>query len=749
MRQTSLDTLSIVRHKLRTVDWNHVLLLGLMLASLGILLVALLAWQLPYGNRLLLKVGDVAPFNVVAPRRLSYVSQVLTDRAREHAAQTVVDQYDSQEAQIRRQQVGQARAALTEITYIRNVADATLADKTDLLLEIQDLNLSAETAVQVLSLSDDEWRAVAAEVPLALDRVMRDEIRESTLPLVKRRVPLIVGGDLSEPANDVAIVLVQNLIRPNSILNVERTDQARAEARAQVSPQEATFEQGEIIIRSGDVASNEQVEALQELSKLQNEWDSWTLVRAMLFALLVLTILVSAIYRLRPEALHNYSELAMLLVVTVIWLLAAKFMVVNHPWLPYFYPLAALGILVAVLSDLRVAIIFVIAFALIGLYLSANNVAVVAYWLIGALAGILVVGRGERLNAFLWAAVAVALADLAVMAAFWAPFADYSSAMLVDMLMVVTLNGGLSAAIALIGYFVLGNLFGIITPLQLTELSRPTHPLLRQLLLKASGTYHHTILVSNLAERAAAAIGADALLVRVGAYYHDIGKTVRPYFFAENILDGSSPHEKLDPLTSAQIIISHVKDGVDLAQRYHLPDRIQDFIREHHGRSLVRYFYIQALHRARADEQVNEEDFRYPGPNPHSKETTIVLLADTCEAAVRAVRPASREELVTLVNRLIDDRVASGDLENSTLTFKDLQTIKGVFLQVLQGVHHPRIVYPEPQRAGGQATYTPGRDVAMAGDDTGQAVTERPAPGGIEESVRARPAPLTSAAAEG
>src|SRR5690606_10324269 len=216
------------------------------------------------------------------------------------------------------------------------------------------------------------------------------------------------------------------------------------------------------------------------------------------------------------------------------------------------------------------------------------------YLCLGSLVGAMVLGRAERLSAFLWAGVAVALVNWLTMAACRAPFEAFTTARLLPLHVVVFLNGGLSASVAMIGYFVLGNLFGITTPLQLTELSRPTHPLLRQLLLKASGTYHHTILVSNLAERAAAAIGADALLVRVGAYYHDIGKTVRPYFFGENILDGSSPHEKLDPLTSAQIIISHVKDGVDLAQKYKLPDRIQDFIREHHGQSLVKYFFVQA-----------------------------------------------------------------------------------------------------------------------------------------------------------
>ncbi len=303
--------------------------------------------------------------------------------------------------------------------------------------------------------------------------------------------------------------------------------------------------------------------------------------------------------------------------------------------------------------------------------------------------------------------------------------------------MAVFINGGLSASVALIGYLVLGNFFGITTSLQLTELSRPTHPLLRQLLLKASGTYHHTIVVSNLAERAAAAIGADAFLTRVGAYYHDIGKTVRPYFFTENIVDEVSPHDKLDPLTSAQIIISHVNDGLDLARKYHLPVRIQDFIAEHHGRSLVRYFYTQAQHAAGDTDAVDEANFRYPGPSPRSKETAILLLADTCEAAVRAIRPATREELEALVNRLIDERIAEGELNNSNLTFKELQITREIFLQVLQGVHHPRIQYPEPIQKAQATAVQPAKDRdSIPGSPDGATNGKRPTlplPGGVEE----------------
>ena len=453
--------------------------------------------------------------------------------------------------------------------------------------------------------------------------------------------------------------------------------------------------EGETIIRSGDRATAEQVEKLAALTLLHTEWNPWTAVRSILLTLLLLTVGVAALARVQRTLFTRLNEQAILLAITALWLLAAKTLMVNHPWLPFLFPLASYAILIAIFCTLRVAQVLLPLFAAVLLYLLPANPAMLLYQLVGALSAVWIVGRAERLDSFLWAGLVVCLSNLTVMFVMFAPFEGYSSTMFFELVLVVTANGLLNAAIALIGYFLLGNFFGVITPLQLTELSRPTHPLLRQVLLKASGTYHHTILVSNLAERAAAVVGADALLVRVGAYYHDIGKTVRPYFFAENILDGSSPHEKLDPWTSAQIIISHVKDGIALAQKYNLPERIQDFIREHHGRSLVKYFYLLAQQPQNGAKNVDEAAFRYPGPNPRSRETAILMLADTCEAAVRAMRPSTREELEKLVHRLVDERIANGDLDDSDLTFKDMQKIKEVFLQVLQGIHHPRIRYPE------------------------------------------------------
>lgn len=662
---------------------------------MALLMTILLAWQLPYSGQIQLEPGDVAPYNVVSPSRIVYESEYLTAQARARAEASIADQYDASQGRIRRQQVDTARKVVEFVTLVRNDPYATPQLQTDYLMAIKDAELTPDAITRLLSLGDQPWALVAQEVPLALDRAMREEIRESTLVSARNRVPSIIDTSLNEESSAVAADLVSALLRPNSIYNPERTLQLRTAAADAVPPQTETIEAEEIIIRAGDKADELAVEALKQLGLLQDQWDWWRALRSALFTLTLFATAIGLLYRLRPGTLTNVKEQLLISALMALWLLVAKFVIINHEWLPYLYPLAAFSMLITVLLDLRVGAVVTLVMMLFVHYLSDNSPILIGYLGLGALLGSIVLGRAERLTAFLWSGLAIALSNLLVMTAYYAPYQTFSPRAVLQLQLLAMLNGGLAASIALIGYFIIGNVFGITTSLQLTELSRPTHPLLRQLLLMSPGTYHHTIVVSNLAERAAAAIGADAFLTRVGAYYHDIGKTVRPYFFTENIVDGVSPHDKLDPHTSAQIIISHVTDGLDLAEKYHLPPRIRDFIGEHHGTSLVRYFYVKAQQAADEGEEVNEADFRYPGPNPRSKETAILLLADTCEAAVRAIRPANREELQKLINKLIDDRAADGELDSCDLTFSDLQTIKEVFLRVLEGVNHPRISYPE------------------------------------------------------
>jgi putative nucleotidyltransferase with HDIG domain len=288
---------------------------------------------------------------------------------------------------------------------------------------------------------------------------------------------------------------------------------------------------------------------------------------------------------------------------------------------------------------------------------------------------------------------------------------------------------------------IIGNLFGITTHIQLTDLGRPTQPLLRQLLLKAPGTYHHSLMVSNLAEQAAERIGGDSLLVRVMAYYHDIGKMQRPYFFIENQPDGmANIHEKLEPQISAQIIISHVKDGLDLANKYRLPPAIKEGIAQHHGTSLVKFFYYQAVEAAKEKEtEVDEAAFRYPGPKPQTKENGILMLADGSESAVRALKPRSTEEIDEIVQKIIAHHLSSGQLDECHLTIADLHKIRTAFVDILQGVHHPRIKYPGEVEAEDQPEAVAVVEEAMQPPEI---QTPEPGAGTISPPIAPRPAKL-------
>jgi hypothetical protein len=245
------------------------------------------------------------------------------------------------------------------------------------------------------------------------------------------------------------------------------------------------------------------------------------------------------------------------------------------------------------------------------------------------------------------------------------------------------------------------------------ELGQLSHPLLRQLQEQAPGTFHHSVIVGNLGERAADLTGADSLLVRVGAYFHDIGKIVKPGFYIENQMDGHNPHDRLDPLASAKMVSEHVRAGAKLTARYRLPARVRAFVPEHHGTRLVTYFYRKA---SVEDPNVDPERFRYPGPRPQSKETAIIMLADSVEAVVRASKDRSHERIDELVDAVINERVTEGQMEECDITLRDLKTIADSFKATLRGIYHPRIEYPAPTKA----------ELATAGAGSGIAFLKPP-----------------------
>jgi hypothetical protein len=293
--------------------------------------------------------------------------------------------------------------------------------------------------------------------------------------------------------------------------------------------------------------------------------------------------------------------------------------------------------------------------------------------------------------------MAVAGAGIAMLLAFRLPFTQMDPLAIMQLAGAAMFSGLASSSIALLLQYFLAQTLGLTTALQLIEISRPDFPLLQFFLRNAPGTYQHSLQVANLAEQAAELIGADALLTRVGALFHDVGKSMNPTFFIENQPQGEiDTHEDLDPADSAAAIIAHVNDGVALAHKYRLPRRIDDFILEHHGTMLTRYQFTQAVEKAGGDRsKVDETKFHYPGPRPRSRETALLMLADGSEARARAERPQDEESLRKIVLSTIEQAQKQGQLDNTQLTLRDLSVITDSFVTILRGTHHPRISYPK------------------------------------------------------
>jgi putative nucleotidyltransferase with HDIG domain len=678
--------------------------IALRAALLGVLFVASISAILLLRTskpQLDLNVGEVSSQDVEAPRHITYVSASETEKAQDRAEAAVRDVYDPPDAAVARQQVNRARQILDYISDVRADPYASPQEKTAWIEAIPDIHLAPEVVSRLLALEEKSWRQVKEETLYVLDQAMRSEIRKDQVAHTQERLPTLVRLDLSEEGAMITVALAEDLIIPNIFVNEARTEEARQQARESTPQQEITLEKGQTIIRAGDVVKEWQVEALQALGLRQPE-PGWPPVVGTVVLVSSLAVLLGLfVARFRPRLWEEPRYLWLILLLIVLFTILARLMVPGRALLPYLFPLAALSMMLTVLVDTHLAIAVTIAMTPIVGGLSNNPLEFAAYVLIGGLVSALTLARVERVNAFLWTGTYVCLMNMAVILAFRVLNQNYDAIGLASLLLVSVANGALASGLTLVGFFILGNLFDITTSLQLLELARPDQPLLRQLLLKAPGTYHHSLMVANMSEQAAERIGANGLLARVGAYYHDIGKSVRPYFFVENTVEGQEEriHDQLDPYTSAQLIVGHVKDGLDLAKKYGLPRQVRAFIPEHQGTGTVKFFYHRARELAGEAEEVDEADFRYPGPRPQSRETAIVMLADSCEATVRANRPKSEEEIRETIHRTIMDKLMARELDDSDLTMRDLDGICEAFVDVLQGVFHPRIRYPEERKA--------------------------------------------------
>lgn len=695
--------------RLQRVKWPHrnVIAFGLMLA---VLLGTILA--VPLSKAAGIRVGQPSPVTRAAPVTLTFASDAATRTAIAKAESEVAPVYRT-DASIPTQQRKAMVAAFDAVRRIRGDTSLGRDGQIAALTALPAPPISATLATTLLRFSDDEWQRVGDEAPKVWDNIQREytgALTEATVATVRERAlpttPELAG--LGEAQRQTAIYFVGSFLKPNSVVDQARTEQRRAEARAAVSRVQVSVMRGENIVRRGEVVTEGDYEKLTRLGLVRGAGGLVSTLQMVLLGVLTALLLAIYVYYCQDPLWHNDRALLVVAGLIAVALLAGRLLLPNWETTPYVFPLATMSILLTILFNGELALVATLVVApLLGLQ-HEKSLALAVPLALGATAGIFTATRARRTSAFAYAGLAVAVVTALAALVFWTgPNDDANTILLIVLFSIV--NGALSGILALGSYHFLGRIAGVVTPLELMELSHPNQPLLRRLMHEAPGTYHHSMVVSNLAEVAAEDIGADPLLTRVGAYYHDVGKLLRPYFFTDNQHDRANVHDVLDAKTSASVIIDHVREGMKLAQAASLPQRVVDFIPQHHGTNVISYFYKRAL---QEDEDTNIDDFRYPGPKPQTREAAIMMLADGVEAAVRAqsqagkLRPARPDEngeagpgstIADIVDKIVDERIHTGQLDEAPVTLHDISVIKQSFIRTLQGIYHPRVDYAQPR----------------------------------------------------
>ncbi len=653
-----------------------------------------------------LDVGVVLQITMQSPRDIEYVSDIRTEEARKAAESAVLPVYTLPDPAIARQQIERLNTAMHYVTSVRTNTKLTLDEKKANLVTLSDVRLKLETIDYLIGISDLRWDAVQSESLRVLEQVMRRAIFEDKVEITQAGVSSFVSLTLNEQQSALVAELVTAFVVPNSFYSEELTTAARQAARDAVKPIVQTYKTGETIAPSGEIITPADVEAFQQLGMIRpgQRWEDMLGAAAIILLSAVLVPLY--FYRRKRSAVVNDPRSMLVIAIIFIVFLVGARLFSNRTLAPYGYPLQAAGLLITALFGLEAGLVIAIPLCLLASYGLSNTLDLAPFYLLTSLIGLLVLGPVRRFWGFVRAGIAISLSGLVALMAYRVPFFATDWLGIVQYAVVVLFAGFSAASITLLLQYLLAQTLGFTTVFQLLDISRPDYPLLQFFLRNAPGTYQHSLQVANLAEQAAEKIGADPLLTRVGALFHDIGKALNPTFFIENQVPGNvNAHHDIPPEESAATIIRHVTDGIQLAKKYRLPGRLHDFILEHHGTLITRYQYGQAMEAANGDaSKVELENFRYPGPRPNSRETALLMLADATEARARAERPATDDGLRALVRSVIETVQKFNQLDDTLLTLRDLNLITESFVTTLRGTYHPRIQYPNAQVADQDAT---------------------------------------------
>ncbi|MGJ7912177.1 HD family phosphohydrolase [Neobacillus sp. LXY-1] len=536
----------------------------------------------------------------------------------------------------------------------------------------------------------------------AINNVMTKRIPSDEVENAKKRVEEELRySTLNDNLRSASIELGRYAVIQNEFYDPAATEELRQQASESVEP--VKILQGQIIVEEGELINQEIFRQLKLVGLLNNEKAYKPFIGLAVLIVIFITALYYYFYQMKllPEKRQTFLLLFGIIFIMTIALMKimSLLQVYNYSWIGYLFPATMAGLLLKILIDEKLAILSSIIFSICGSILfnegvtGTLNFSEGIYILFSALAGILFLSNQNHRSKILQAGLFAAFINLmTILALLFLPNGQFSSVEY-GYFFIAALVSGIGSAVLTIGFLPFFEAsFSILSTMRLIELSNPNHPLLRKILMEAPGTYHHSVMVANLAESACEAIGANGLLARVGSYYHDIGKTRRPNFFIENQLHRENPHDRLTPEKSANIIIAHVLDGAAILKKDHMPKEIIEIAEQHHGTSLLKFFYHKAMQN---NAEVREEDFRYPGPKAQSKESAVVGIADSVEAAVRSLNNPTPELIEDLVRKIVSDRLQDGQLNECDLTLKEIETVSHTLCETLKGIFHSRIEYPE------------------------------------------------------
>ncbi|MBU3181581.1 HD family phosphohydrolase [Clostridium psychrophilum] len=646
-----------------------------------------------------LNVGDIANADIKAPREVE--NEMSTENNRTKAVESVGQK--TIKIPVNEKAVKNIGDLFAKVALLNSTQDSTSSVK--LLSEKEKIDsLKSKNSISDFTYEQYQTlikldRSDANELQKFLEDTMTALYDLTTINENKPKEIVMAQGIIATAFNnsnfpknirEIGMSIANAEVHPNTIYDKKGTDVLIEEARKNVKP--VMIKKEQIIVKEGEPITSEQKALLESLGLLDNTNNiEWSLYLS-LAALVCLVILLQwyYLYKYHKQIFNDIKKLIMLNALNIIAILIARVIGVTSM---FVIPLACVPMLMAILTNDEVSIALnILNCILISVGVNFNyEITILA--VLNSIVGVMLLKKMQQRNDILYSSIYIAIVNLMV----------YLSMgfLLSNSIMDVLKKAGMVFLASLIsGVLTIGFLpffesfFDIVTTVKLLELSNPNHPLLKRLLLEAPGSYHHSVLVANLSEVAAEVVEANPALARVAAYYHDIGKIKRPYFFKENQLGNDNPHDKITPNLSTLIIISHVKDGLELAKKYKIPKVIQDVIVQHHGTTLVKYFYVTMKNSSENPDDIKEEDFRYQGPNPESKEAAIIMLADAVEAAVRSIQNPTKGKIEEMVNNLIKSRLNDGQLNNCDLTLKDLEKIRKAFMKVLSGIYHERIEYP-------------------------------------------------------